>query len=388
MSEGKKHNNCRIKFAFLLIVFILNIFLSTDVNAKAKITPLNFRQDNHCKPIAINSEEILFLGGINHEYSTDKKTLQTKIYNIKTKKMRKSNSKLNKIYLDGGPVGIQYDDNHVLIHNGKIAEIYNIKEDKYTVLDKNIEFYFSDVRGSEIFKVDNRILLVDEEGIIEFLPETKTFKKLVTFDCIQVDNFQPVKINESEIFIHCVMTQKLSNNERREYIKRYIFNVKNNSLKELYSKDVTKKPIQDVYWTIGTPLVVDNQLYSWGWNSKFGDNNEKSWYKGAFYKVNLETGEVEKVAKTRLGASGGRTIYIGNNQFLLLQSVIDPGSLFTRRKFIERAILDLNKFKVKKVKITHYDHWELQVTQINDKTYYVGRYHSNRIIRPELVKIK
>ncbi len=131
-----------------------------------------------------------------------------------------------------------------------------------------------------------------------------------------------------------------------------------------------------------------NPIYSWGWNSKFGDNNEKSWYKGAFYKVNLETGEVEKVAKTRLGASGGRTIYIGNNQFLLLQSVIDPGSLFTRRKFIERAILDLNKFKVKKVKITHYDHWELQVTQINDKTYYVGRYHSNRIIRPELVKIK
>ncbi len=119
-------------------------------SAKDFFTNLDFKQQDNNQPVPISENEIFFPGGSYNK--TSKCYNSAKIYNIKDHKFINTAATMNVPRYNYG--AIKYDNNNILIVGGfcsdnsknsyscsQIAEIYNIKDKKFTqISNTNLKY--------------------------------------------------------------------------------------------------------------------------------------------------------------------------------------------------------------------------------------------------------
>ena len=175
-----------LKSCVLSIFVAITIITSCNcAQAKGKFIELDFVQDQLGDPIAFSEHEIFFPGGgYNHkikQYDT------ARIYDVNIKKLTDTGAVMNVPRVSYG--SIKYDDNHILIVGGacvtpnsigssscdNVAEIYNIKDNKFTrIPNTNLSY-----QSPKMALLQNgKIFLLSGVQFEIFDPTTKKFSVL------------------------------------------------------------------------------------------------------------------------------------------------------------------------------------------------------------------
>ena len=167
-----------------VIVLILVLFSTCGFfNNKGRFITLNLTSPDGNQPVKINNNEVFFAGGLVGMGYHD--PIPAKIYNINTKKIIQLGVTMN--YPRSSYGAIKYNDNNILIVGGfcaynkygkdldcsKMAEIYDIKENKFTrISDTNLS-YQSYI--NTILLKDGRVFIYSNGMFEIFDPKNKSF---------------------------------------------------------------------------------------------------------------------------------------------------------------------------------------------------------------------
>lgn len=178
------NNKIRKLFSILFISIILICTTSGCSFSKGRFIELDFKQEDNNQPVALNDNEIFFAGGFDG--NDHGKINPAKIYNVKEKKLTSLNVTMNFPRVSYG--AIKYDDNHILIVGGscadtdldrnnecsKLAEIYDIKANKFTRIKNSNLSYMYDV--DTILLPNGNIFIMAGNEFEIFNPKDLTFK--------------------------------------------------------------------------------------------------------------------------------------------------------------------------------------------------------------------
>ena len=335
------NRNKIISIIFVSLIFCF-LFLNQESYAKGKFVKLNFIQENDEQPVKLNENEIFYAGGFTSKSRLENiKKYSAKIYNIKTKKLQDLNIYMNVPRAIYGIV--KYDSNNILIlggycaHtvsekqcDGRVAENYNISKNKFERLD-NLPLCYTTAQRNEIIKLDKKVFIVAQNGIMEFDIQAKKFKKLLEFDKpFVLAGYNAYLLDSNNILI---WGGHYKNIYRAQYDEEYYANmlkydISKNKLTEIVLVDEPnwKNPISPG----GIPL--DNGRIM------FLNGNQDG---GTIYIYDNSEGRIENYGNTKFGIKGSSGIYLGNNKVLLVNGMIDSGmEPFIRPSYLEYEILD------------------------------------------------
>ena len=156
------------RLGILLLFLIITTVFGSCTYAKGELIELHFVQTQLGDPIALNENEIFYPGG---GYNIARDSYDTaKIYNVKKQKLIDTGQVMNVVRHSYGT--LKYDDNNILIVGGfcnakhhpsrgceRVAEIYNIKDNKFTrISDTNLSYInpqMSRLKNGKVFILSN-----------------------------------------------------------------------------------------------------------------------------------------------------------------------------------------------------------------------------------------
>lgn len=363
-----------------IFIFVFTTIVLTGEYSQAhdKFIKLNFTDDDGGKPVALNENEIFLPGG---SYNKNTKSFNTaKIYNIQESKLIDTNVIMNVPRNSYG--AIKYDNNHILIAGGfcsdknknlyscsQTAEIYNVKENKFTkisdtnlkyktnvhtiLLDEGKVFILSGCHFEIFNPVNNKFSVIADRG--KYIPYRQEY-------IYTINNFSypdVLQINQDEILIYGVRPFGVVPD--KELFAMEIFNLK--------TKKSTNIPIDYnklSYINIGSLIKIDD---------------EKILFVGAgidkkdVVKFNLKTKSFENYNRLPLPLSSDGFL-LNNSKVLFVR-----GSLFTPDYFrgtsLERAIYDCKTNKIYNYKTSHKSHYTPKIINLDNNSVYISGYKTD-----------
>lgn len=352
----------RKNIAILIYIFVLMILTCNCSYAKGKFIELDFKQDNYSQPVALNDYEIFFPGGSNDKFGNIN---SAKIYNIKEKKLTDTKSVMNIPRFDYGT--IKYDDNHILIVGGlcsdntikrnacaKVAEIYNINENKFTrISDTNLEYtleiktillknknvFILSGEKFELYKPDeNKFMLITNGKYHREYERIVQQRGLQTNLISYTKNFYSYSnaflLSEDEILIYGF--RPLGFEPKRETFSMEIFNLK--------TKKFTNLPIdynQIAYINIGVPIKINNNVILF-----VGAGKDKK----DVLKFDIQNKNFQQLYRLSAPLSGHAILI--NNQFILFSNGCIKSPDLSKSTFLEHAIYNYKLNKISNYKIS------------------------------------
>lgn len=363
------------KILCLIIICLGCMYISTGCSyAKGKFIELNFTQEDNNQPVKLNDEEILFLGGWNG--NNTKKVIPAKVYNIKSKKLYSLNTTMN--FPRAGYGAVKYDDNHVLVLGGycigennyltkdcsKVAEIYNIKENKFSVINNSLAKYFY-APGTIINLPSNNLLILTSDMIIKFYSENNNLKKLNTYknkfsyldyQAVQQDNNNILIFGRNQVLQHDKNGLPIGKEQQRSIIK---YNIAKNTLEEIMTDYVR------IYsaTTFGTAISLDKNIIFWS-----GSENS-----GKLSMFDKENNEIKDFGKTDFGTKQSTAISLDDENILITGGCIKDSDYFAG-KYLIHGVLNIKSNKIYSVKTTNKALYETFIIPINKNNIFISGY--------------
>ena len=331
-----------------ILVTITIITFCNCAQAKERFVTLNFEQETNNPPVALNENEIFFAGGWD---GFDRKKIYTaKKYDIKNKKLIDLNVTMNVARLSYNTY--KYDANHILILGGscaetnikncsQIAEIYDIKENKFSLVEKApLDYRGVEHNTKTSFRIDdNNIIIILPEGIMKFNTQDRKFTKLITFNTQLNIDYGATELTSGDILIWGYSKSAFGVRGTKLRIL-HLYNHSKNTLTEVYREEFTKRD----FAPSGTFVVIKNNLLRFYGNEKYGK----------IFSANLSSindFKFQEIGKTNLGTLASSGVAIDDKRILLAGGCIKSDYYpFYRGKYLERGILNIKTGKIINIK--------------------------------------
>lgn len=361
-----------------ILVLFLGIMVTTGSCsfAKGKFIELNFTQQDNNQPVALNDEEVFFPGGWNG--SDTKKIIPAKVYNIKSKKLYSLNTTMNFPRYRYGAV--KYDDNHILVLGGycigenhnltkrcfDVAEIYNIKENKFSVINNSLARY-AYAPGTIINLPSNNLLILTSDMIIKFYSENNNFKKLSTYKAASAYlDYGALQLDNNNILIfgtHQVKQRYKNGLPKDKELQRSIikYNISNNTLEEIITDYI------GIYSSasFGTAISLDKKIIFWRGNKEFGKLS----------MLDKENKKFKDLGKTDFGTTLSTAISLDNENVLITGGCIDTDD-YLPGKYLIHGILNIKSNKIYSVKTTNKSLYKTFIVPINKNNIFISGYEN------------
>jgi lipoprotein len=332
---------------FFLITFCL-VLVGTTTGcsfAKGRFIELNFNQEDHNQPEKLNEEEIFFAGGGYDK--KNKKYYSAKIYNIKDKTLTDTGAVMNVPRSNYGL--IKYDDNHILVLGGycsrnqglsieecsQVAEIYNIKDNKFTrINDSNLKYKML-IRTALL---DNGNVFVLSGNSFElFNPENNKFE-IITNPKKYLDRFKNIRIKYT--LNYYVFPKILVLNSKEILIHGYTSTTHGGGyVMEVFNLETQKSlPIntEDVYfYTNGTPIKINKDTVL-----IIGAGPDRN----QVIKFDINNHQLEYVNKLPKGLAGNAILLDNSNILFTNGCVKNPD--YVKSTSLIHAVYDYKKNKI------------------------------------------
>ena len=375
MEVMRKHYKIITIFIFVFTTIVLTCEYS---QAHDKFVKLNFTDEDGGKPVALSENEIFLPGG---SYNKKTKSFNTaKIYNIKDHTLIDTSTTMNTPRYSYE--AIKYDNNYILIVGGfcsdnnknpyscsQTAEIYNVKENKFTkISDTNLK-YKTNIHAISLDK--EKVFILSGSHFEIFNPVNNEFSIIANrrqYNSTRheymytINNYASsdiLQINQNEILIYG--TRPLTTVPDRELFAMEIFNLET---KKSINIPVDYSKLS--YINIGSPIKIDD---------------EKILFVGAgidkkdVVKFNLKTKSFENYSRLPLPLSSDGFL-LNNSKVLFVR-----GSLFTPDYFrgtsLERAIYDCKTNKIYNYKTSHKSHYTPKIINLDNNSVYISGYKTD-----------
>ena len=362
------------RLGILLLFLIITAVFCGCTYAEGKFIELNFRQQDNNQPVVLNENEIFFPGGT---YSNDSKCYNSaKIYNIKEHKLIDTTVSMNVPRYNYG--AIKYDNNNILIVGGlcsdnskktnscsQVAEIYNIKDKKFTQISNTNLKYAINIHTISL--KDGNVFILSGGNFEVFNPLNKKFSIIVNkrqhisnlHKYCTINNFSHsniLQINPIEILIYG--TRPLNTVPNKELFAMEIFN--------LETRTSTNIPVDYNklnYINIGSPIKINNKTILFVGAGK----DKKDVVK---FDINSQSFDIYNRLSSPLSDNG---FLLTNGKVLFVR-----GGLFKpdyiKGTSLEHAVYDYKNNKVYNYKTTHKLHYTTHFVNINNNTIYISGY--------------
>mgnify|MGYP005778126273 CR=1 FL=1 len=356
-----------------VIVLILVLFSTCGFfNNKGRFVTLDLTSTDGNQPVKINNNEVFFAGGLEgmgfHE------PIPAKIYNVDTKSMISLGVTMN--YPRSGYGAIKYNENNILIVGGfcaynkygkdldcsKLAEIYDIKEKKFTrISDTNLS-YKSNI--NTILLKDGRVFIYSDGMFEIFKPQNKSFSliskvkkslyKSTSGNTILQNKYtnnkflisRAILLDENEILI----LGELAGNYAT---KMEILNVN--------TGEITDIPIDKGFLSYSAVKISDGSVLSFGLGK---DRNQINRFDPKERKIYY----MQQAPKALIGSAlllDDGTIFVG-------YGTINSGDIFYPGTSLIYAIYDYRNNKIYNYKISHKDFYRPYLIPMQGKLLIIG----------------
>ena len=367
-------NKTVIKYAkcfFIPVLILLTLSVSGCSSLHGRFIELNFEQEDNNQPVRLSDHEVFFAGG--YTKSSKVKNIPAKIYNVKLKQLISLEATLNYPRINYG--AIKYDDKHILIVGGrcagmefnnpidcsKVAEIYDIKKNKFTRIEDTNLSYIREI--NTILLNDGRVFIYSDGMFEIFNPKDNKFLLISgvkikhpidkTTD-IYTNNFyvrsKAMLLNDKEILIFGYPPQSKS--------KMEILNIETGDIKDI--------PIDKGILIDGAVKISDGSVLFIGLGKEKNKVNR-------FDPKTRTISYMPDMEKPMAGAP----LLLSNDNILLIRGGLDNPDYF-RPTILARGIYDYKNNKVYARKLSHTCSYSTYLVSLNNNTVYISGYENNR----------
>ena len=349
-----------------VIVLILVLFSTCGFfNNKGRFITLNLTSPDGNQPVKINNNEVFFAGGWSGNHT---QVYPAKIYKVKEKKLISLGVTMN--YPRSNYGAIKYDNEHILVVGGfcisddgkstkdcsHIAEIYNIKHNRFTrISDTNLSYRY-DVQP--ILLQDGRVFVYSRNQFEIFDPEQNKFLQIskpkfkysVNNKDVYTNNFyvrsKAILLNENEVLI-------AGDLPKTPTIKMEILNL-NTGL----SKDV---PIDNGFIPDSSVKIDDGSILSFGLGKDCTKIN----------KFDPKTKKIISMPNSKKPLKG-RAILLEDGTILVGYGTIKGGNILFPGTALVYAIYDYKNNKIYNYKTSHNDFYGPHFIQLDRSLLIIG----------------
>ncbi len=348
-------------------------------SAKDFFTNLDFKQQDNNQPVPISENEIFFPGGSYNK--TSKCYNSAKIYNIKDHKFINTAATMNVPRYNYG--AIKYDNNNILIVGGfcsdnsknpyscsQIAEIYNIKDKKFTqISNTNLKYkininiirlsdgkvFISSGGNFEVFNlVDKKFSIIAPKG--QYISNLHEY--IYTINNYSDSNI--IQLNQKEILIYGI--RPLNTVPNRELFAMEIFNLENKT-----SKNIPVDYNKLSYINIGSLIKINNDSILF-----IGAGKDKK----DVIEFDIKNKSFEYYSKLSKPLSDNGFLLNNGKVLFVRGSLFKPD--YVRGTSLEHAVYDYKTNKINNYKISNDSYYMTHFVNMDNNTVYISGYKNNQ----------
>ena len=367
MDLGNKTVNKYAKCFFIQILIVLVMSVSGCSALHGRFIELNFEQEDNNQPVRLSDHEVFFAGG--WDGNNHAKINSAKIYNVRENKLIPLGVTMNYPRINYG--AIKYDDNHILIVGGrcadtkfdkandcsKIAEVYDIKENKFTrISNTNLSYRY---RINTILLKDGRVFIYSDGMFEMYNPNNNRFEMLT-------HKKNTRKVNPRDIYtINDIYSGRIFLLNDKEILILGYARSGGSTLMEIFNLDKN----QSTNINIDNNFSVSSAVQVEDGSILFIGHGKDSKNVAIFNPKEKTICSLSQLPK----AMSGHSLLLSNNNILLVRGGLSFSG-YMKPKILERGVYDYKNNKVYKRKIRYSSSFVPYLIPLNEHTVYISGY--------------